>query len=160
MYFKMVEVYRDFKLKEAVYSFLFQNIETSRYIKDPPQKPLDWLDRAIPPKSHVRPNILYSVLAAGIASLVLGIFLALFLEYLERIKSQERLQMVEPRMGRRLVPTSELANGPFSPELSDGPVPTGGSAGDSPEEPVPHFTERRRSPVAPAVQKPEGRRLL
>jgi hypothetical protein len=156
LYFKMAEVYRDFKLKEAVYNFLVQNIETFRYVKDPPLKPLDWLDRALPPGGPIGGKILNKLLAAVVGSLALGIVLALFLEYLERVKSEERLQTSEPRMGRRLVPAPEFGNGPLTAELLNGPV----SSGDSPEEPAVYFPERRRSPVESAVRETEGRRFL
>jgi len=157
LYFKMAEVYRDFKLKEAVYNFLVQNIETSRYVKDPPLRPIDWLDPAIPPKMHVRPNILYNALAAVIGSLVLGVFLALFLEYLERVRGAERLGMAEFRRPR-LMAAPELANGPFASDLSSGPM--GDSAAESPGMAVGHSLERRRSPAEPVAHETEGRRFL
>lgn len=142
VYFKMVEFYRDFKTKEALYNFLAQNIETYKYIKmSPPIPPVDWLDKAIPPGGPSRPDVRYNVTAAGIGSLVIGIFLSLFLEYLGRVKSAERAGRARVSRGsRRAPPGIELPVGPVTAELPDGPGP----AGPPPDEPRVRGPERRR----------------
>ena len=47
------------------------------------------LDAALVPQSASRPNTPKSVLAAGVLSLILGILLAFFLSYLERLRARE-----------------------------------------------------------------------
>lgn len=47
------------------------------------------LDRAIPPKKTIKPKIRLKVVLAGVASLLAGIFLVFFLEYLSNLKQPE-----------------------------------------------------------------------
>ena len=156
LYFRMAEVYRDFKIKEALYNFLAQNIETHRYMKDPPPKPLDWLDPAVPPGGPTGPNVQKITSVAGLGGLVIGIFLAFFLEYIERVKGPNRSQVPEPlRPGRRFVPVPDLADGPLAAEIGNGPVYPGHTAED-----VTSVPERRRPSAEPVVQSSEGRRFL
>lgn len=128
LYFKMVEFYRDFKTKEALYNFLAQNVETYKYTKNPKMPPVDWLDPAIPPGGPSGPNIRYNVMAAGIGSLVIGVFLALFLEYLERVKGVERMARAHaPRVGLG-VTTPRVPGVPVATEASDRSVSAGSSS--------------------------------
>jgi capsular polysaccharide biosynthesis protein len=141
--FKAADVLRTLQIRQGVYQMIATHVEMSKYAESSSSPRIDVLDPAIPPRAPSKPNIRYNVMAAGIGSVVLGIFLALFLEYIERVKSQEQLQTMEPRRaGRRLVPAPELATGPLSEPFS-GRI----SLGDSPD----------REPV---VRSPEGRRFL
>jgi len=91
--FEMVKVFRDLKFWESIESGIHQNLKSLIYnIQNPPVIYIDWLDRAIPPARPFKPAVGYNVAAAGIGSLVVGILLALFLEYIERIKSMEKLR--------------------------------------------------------------------
>lgn len=123
LYFKMVEFYRNFKLKEALYNFLVQNIETYKLNTNMPRV-VDWLDPAIPPGGPSAPNVPYNVGAAGIAALVVGIMLALFLEYVERVRRARRAVTVPASRGvRRLAPAVDLTREPIAEENGDVPRP-------------------------------------
>jgi capsular polysaccharide biosynthesis protein len=94
--FKLADVYRNLKFREALWSHIITNIEALKYTSDNPTSiHIDWLDPAVPPRKPFSPNIGYNVGAAGIGALVIGIFIAFFLEYLERQKASERLQRAE-----------------------------------------------------------------
>jgi len=95
--FKLVEVYRELTFRQAVENSIHQNIESLKYsIDNPASVYIDWLDRAIPPGGPFKPNVSYNVAAAGVGSLIIGILLSLFLEYIERIRvlEQRRQQTV------------------------------------------------------------------
>jgi len=89
--FKLMKVYRDLQFRQSIENSIHQNIESLKQtIENPPAVFIDWLDRAIPPGGPFKPDIRYNVAAAGIGSLIFGIFLALFLEYIERIRTLEQ----------------------------------------------------------------------
>ena len=46
------------------------------------------IDKPYIPKMSVNPNIKKNIILAGVISLFAGIFLAFFMEYIERIKNQ------------------------------------------------------------------------
>lgn len=94
--FKLVDVFRNLKFREAISSFIVQNIESLKYTSENPAAVhIDWLDRAVPPGGPSKPNIRMNLLAAGVGSLIIGIFLAVILEYIERIKALERVRRAE-----------------------------------------------------------------
>jgi len=106
--FKLADVYRNLKFREALWSHIINNIESLKYTSDNPTSiHIDWLDRAIPPGEPFSPNISYNVAAVGVASLVAGIFLSFILEYLARVKGAEELTQAEVR------PFSESAAAKF-----------------------------------------------
>lgn len=85
--FRLAEVYRNLKFREALANYIIQNIESLKYNSENPSGIyVDWLDPAIPPASPSKPNIFNNVVAAAVAGLVIGIFISFFLEYLERMK--------------------------------------------------------------------------
>jgi uncharacterized protein involved in exopolysaccharide biosynthesis len=155
--FRAADVLRTLQIRQGVYQMIATNVETAKYTEDAPPPQVEVIDSAIPPGGPSKPNLYSYLRAAGIASLVVGIFLALFLEYFERLKASGRLGTVETRRPeRRFVPSPELANGPLSAELFNGPVPER----HAPDEPLDPFIERRRSPAEPVAQSLEGRRFL
>ena len=94
--FKLIDVYRNLKFREALWSNVTMNIESLKYASENPATiHIDWLDHAIPPGAHSTPNLGYSLAVALVGSLVIGIFIALFLEYLERVKALDRLRQAE-----------------------------------------------------------------
>jgi len=106
--FKLADVYRNLKFREALWSHIINNIESLKYTSDNPTSiHIDWLDRALPPGGPFKPNIPYNVAAVGVASLVAGIFLSFILEYLARVKGAEELTQAEVR------PFSEPATAKF-----------------------------------------------
>ena len=98
--FKLMDVYRELTFRQAVENSIHQNIESLKYgIDNPASIYIDWLDRAIPPGGPFRPITSYNIAAAGVGSLIIGILLALFLEYIERIRvlEQRRQQTVNSK---------------------------------------------------------------
>jgi len=89
--FKLMEVYRDLAFRQSVENSIHQSLESLKHtIENPPAVFIDWLDHAIPPRGPFRPSIGYNVAAAGVGSLVVGILLAFFLEYIEQIRALEQ----------------------------------------------------------------------
>jgi len=90
--FKLADVYRNLKFREALWTHIITSIETLKYTSDNPTSiHIDWLDRAVPPGGPFKPNIPYNVAAVGVGSFVIGIFLAFLLEYLTRLKGEEEV---------------------------------------------------------------------
>lgn len=94
--FRLIDVYRNLKFREVIAAYIAQNIEALKYTgENPAAMQIDWLDRAIPPGGPFKPNISFNLMAAAIGSLIIGIFLVFFLEYIERLKALERLRHAE-----------------------------------------------------------------
>jgi uncharacterized protein involved in exopolysaccharide biosynthesis len=89
LYFQMVRLYRTLKVQEAVYTLLTQQLESLKLSEASDMPQVQFLDQAKPPGGHSGPRPLWNMTAAGVASLILGVFLALFLNYVERLKSLE-----------------------------------------------------------------------
>jgi len=93
--FKLMEVYRELTFRQSIESTIHQNIESLKYgIENPTSVYIDWLDRAILPRGPFTPIISYNIAAAGVGSLIIGILLSLFLEYIERIRALDRLKQL------------------------------------------------------------------
>lgn len=91
--FKLMDVYRELTFRQSIESTIHQNIESLKYsIDNPASVYIDWLDRAIPPKGPFTPILIYNVAVAGAGSLIIGILLSLFLEYIERIRVLDKLK--------------------------------------------------------------------
>lgn len=89
LYFQMVRLYRTLKVQEAVYTFLTQQLESLKLSEASDMPQVQFLDQAKPPSGHSGPRPLWNMTAAGVASLILGVFLALFLNYIERLRALE-----------------------------------------------------------------------
>ncbi|MBI3810949.1 MAG: hypothetical protein HY283_01910 [Nitrospirae bacterium] len=87
-----IRLTRQMKVEEAVYGMLVGMLEQAKIaeVRDGPT--IQALDRAIPPEVHSRPRSLENVQIAAVLSLIFGILLAFFLNYLEQIKAQEMMQ--------------------------------------------------------------------
>jgi uncharacterized protein involved in exopolysaccharide biosynthesis len=92
LYFQMVRLYRDLKVQEAVYTLLTQQLESIKLSEASDMPQVQFLDRAKPPDSPSSPRILWNMTTAGVAGLILGIFLSLFLDYIERLRALEQLR--------------------------------------------------------------------
>ena len=91
--FKLAEVYRDLSFRQSIENSIHQNLESLKYsIDNPSSVYIDWLDRALPPGGPFKPNVSYNVAAAGVGSLIIGILLAFFLEYIKRVRALEQLK--------------------------------------------------------------------
>ncbi len=95
--FKLMDVYRELTFRQSIESTIHQNIESLKYsIDNPSSVYIDWLDRAIPPGGPFTPIISYNIAVAGVGSLIIGILLSFFLEYIKRVRALElrKQQMV------------------------------------------------------------------
>jgi uncharacterized protein involved in exopolysaccharide biosynthesis len=95
LYIQMVRLYRNVKVQEAVYTLLTQQLESLKLSEASELPQVHFLDRATPPGSVSGPRITRNMSVAAAASLILGVLLALFLDYVERVKSLERLRRTE-----------------------------------------------------------------
>ena len=81
---------RDLKVQESVYVLLTQQLEQAKIGEAQDTPVVQVLDRAIPAIRKSKPKIKLNMAMAGAVSLFLGIFLAFFLEYIQRQRSLER----------------------------------------------------------------------
>jgi len=93
--FKLMDVYRELTFRQSIESTIHQNIESLKYsIDNPASVYIDWLDRAIPPGEPFTPIISYNIAVAGVGSLIIGILLAFFLEYIMRLRALDQLKQL------------------------------------------------------------------
>jgi len=83
-----VRLFREVKVQEALYTMLTSQYEQARIAEARDTPSVQVLDPAIPAERKSKPAIKLNMLIAGVLALFLGIFLAFFLEYLERIKRE------------------------------------------------------------------------
>jgi len=89
--FKLAQVYRQLRFRQSIENSIHQNLESLKYtIENPPSIYIDWLDRALSPGGPFKPVIRRNLIAAAVGSLVFGVLLVFFLEYIERIKALEQ----------------------------------------------------------------------
>ena len=81
-------LWRDVKVQEALYTMLTSQYEQARIAEARDTPSVQVLDPAIPAERKSKPLISLNMLIAGVLALFLGIFLAFFLEYLERMKRE------------------------------------------------------------------------
>jgi len=93
--FKLMEVYRELTFRQSIESTIHQNIESLKYsIDNPASVYIDWLDSAIPPGGPFTPIISYNIAVAGVGSLIVGILLSFFLEYIKRVRALDKLKQL------------------------------------------------------------------
>lgn len=80
---------RDLKVQEAVYTMLASQYEQAHLAEARDTPTVQVLDRAKPAARKSKPSIRLNMMIAGVLALFVGVFLAFFLEYLERIRTQE-----------------------------------------------------------------------
>ncbi len=85
----MVRLVRQVKIHESVYGMLVGMLEQAKILEVKDLPTIQVLDVAIPPKFPSRPRTPFNMLVAGALSLVFGILFALFLDYVERLKTQK-----------------------------------------------------------------------
>jgi len=82
---------RQVKVEEAVYGMLVGMLEQAKIAEVRDLPTFQVLDPAVPPEHKSRPKTLENIKAAGAVSLVMGILLAFFLNYLEQLKIREQV---------------------------------------------------------------------
>ena len=90
-----LKLYRNLKIQEAFYTAALQGLEQIKYGDGVSATRVEILDPALPPTKPARPNVFYIVLVAAVSALVVGVLLAFVLEYLARVRAQERLAREE-----------------------------------------------------------------
>lgn len=83
----MVRLMREMRVQEAVYVLLTQQLEQAKIGEAQDTPVVQVLDRAVPAIRKTKPKIRLNMALAGAVSLFLGVFLAFFLEYIERQRS-------------------------------------------------------------------------
>jgi uncharacterized protein involved in exopolysaccharide biosynthesis len=85
-----VRLMREFKVQEALFSVFTQQYEQAKIqeAKDTPSVQI--LDRAVPAELKSKPKTVLSAGIAGLTSLFVGVFLALFLEFVQRVRSHDK----------------------------------------------------------------------
>jgi uncharacterized protein involved in exopolysaccharide biosynthesis len=79
---------RDVKVQETLFTVLTQQFEQAKIAEARDTPTVQVLDKAVPAERKSKPKTRQNMAIAGALSLFVGIFLAFFLEYVERIKQQ------------------------------------------------------------------------
>ncbi len=87
-----IRLYRNVKIQEAVYELLTQQYEQAKIMEAKDTPTVQFIDRASPPIKRSYPHRTKIVIFVAITSLLLGIFLVYFLEYLQLIKKNSEFQ--------------------------------------------------------------------
>ncbi len=85
----MYHLTREIEMQEAVFGMLLGMLEQSKILEVRDLPTIQVLDVAILPTYPSQPRPLRNALVAGALSLVFGILFAVFLDYLERLKTQK-----------------------------------------------------------------------
>jgi tyrosine-protein kinase Etk/Wzc len=84
---------RELKVQETLYALLTSQHEQAKIQEARDTPTVQVLDTGIPAEKKSKPIISLNMMIAGVLALFVGIFLAFFLEYLERIKAQDKLRV-------------------------------------------------------------------
>lgn len=79
---------RDALIQQKVFELLTQQYELAKIEEAKDEIAFQVIDSAIPPEKPIKPKIALNLVLAGVTSLFLGILLAFFLEYLEKMKAK------------------------------------------------------------------------
>jgi len=85
---------RDLKVQDTVYMLLTQQLEQVKIAEAKDTPVVQVLDHAVPALRKSKPKIKLQMALAGAVSLFLGIFLAFFLEYIQRQRAAEQPSIV------------------------------------------------------------------
>jgi uncharacterized protein involved in exopolysaccharide biosynthesis len=80
---------RELKVQETLYALLISQYEQAKLSEARDTPTVQVLDAAIPAEKKSKPSITLNVIIGGLLALFVGIFLAFFLEYLERIRARQ-----------------------------------------------------------------------
>jgi tyrosine-protein kinase Etk/Wzc len=83
---ELARLMRDVKVQETVYTLLTQQLEQAKIAEARDMPTVQTLDKAVPADRKSKPVIRLNMAIAGITSLLMGILLAFFLEYLAGVK--------------------------------------------------------------------------
>lgn len=85
----LTRLMRRVKVEESVYGMLVGMLEQAKIAESKDLPTVQVLDPALPPEHKSRPKTLHNMQAAGALSLVLGLFLAFFLNYVQTLRAEE-----------------------------------------------------------------------
>ncbi len=77
---------RELKVQETLYTLLTSQLEQAKLAEARDTPTVQVLDPAVPAEKKSRPSITLNMIVGGLVALFVGIFLAFFLEYLERVR--------------------------------------------------------------------------
>ena len=86
---ELARLTRDVKVQETLFTVLTQQFEQAKIAEARDTPTVQVLDKAVPAERKSKPKTRQNMAIAGALSLFVGIFLAFFLEYLERIRKQQ-----------------------------------------------------------------------
>ena len=105
---KLARLTRDVKVQEAVFTLLTQQYEESKIAEAEDTPNVQVLDKAYPAERKSKPRILLSLAMAAFSSLFFGIFLALGMEYTNKLKLE---------YSKRLASNADKAEEHSAPEI-------------------------------------------
>lgn len=85
-----IRLKRESLIQEKVFELLTQQYEMAKIDEAKEGITFQVIDRAIPPEERIKPKRRQTVRNAGAVSLLAGVFLAFFLEYLENLKERKK----------------------------------------------------------------------
>ena len=86
---ELIRLAREVKVQETVFNLLTAQFEQAKINEARDTPTVQFLDRAVPAERKARPSTTLNMAIAGALSLFVGVFLAFFLEYVERMRKQE-----------------------------------------------------------------------
>ena len=84
-----IRLVRDVKVQETVHTLLMSQFEQAKINEARDAPTVQVLDKAVPAEQPSKPRTRMNMALAGALSVFVGIFLAFFLEYVERMRKQE-----------------------------------------------------------------------
>lgn len=89
--FAFLKLYRNLKIQEAFYTAALHGLQQIKYEEGLLfTSQVELLDPAVPSSAPSRPNLLFIVWVAAVSALIMGILFSFILEYLARVREQER----------------------------------------------------------------------
>jgi len=86
---EFIRLMREVKVQETVFNLLTAQFEQAKINEARDMPTVQLLDKAVPAERKSKPKTRQNMAIAGALSLFVGIFLAFFLEYVERVRKQE-----------------------------------------------------------------------
>jgi len=105
MQLNYLKLHRNLRIQEAFYTGALQGLQQIQYNNAAPSNRVDFLDRALPNPTPVRPNVRFITIGAGMLGLVIGALLSLVFEFFR----QRRRLMAGGRVPRRAGAAGEAA---------------------------------------------------
>ncbi|KAF2955572.1 polysaccharide biosynthesis tyrosine autokinase [Marinitoga sp. 38H-ov] len=116
---KLLELERDVKIKENLYTLLLEKLEETRIAEAGVIGTAKLIDNAITPDKPIKPNKKLTAAIGGVLGIFLGILVAFIIEYMDKsIKDEEEIKrMAKGRTVLGRIPTFEIKKELEKPEL-------------------------------------------